>query len=463
MAKKLLLADDSITIQKVIKLTLSESDFDVTCVGNGEMALEGLPEIQPDIVLADVFMPRKSGYEVCEFIKNSPDYRHIPVILLVGTFEPFDKNEAARVKADGHLTKPFETAALVNLVNETLAKAAPASIPPLAATAQVPQAAVRQAAEPPMEPALDEDSLADLFRAPEMSGTASLAETFIGPNPILSSMDAVDDLFAPPVPQAPSGMGFGDSPVEPDADGLHLDLSAPMAPPEKPMVLDEFEVPAEEETEAGEPLPVIEEISLVPPAAPEPQALQEAEEVLELPAFPELAPKAPAMEVQEEGDLDAILTLPELPAPVGIPSEEDILGVFQVIRLDEILRRQKSMEEEIRAEAPAPTTYVLEAEEELVCEPEPAPAVVELPSEVEKEFFEPEVASPAPVVTPAAVPVAAAASAGLDEGLVERIARMVVEQLSEKVVREVVWEVVPDLAELLIRQEMERMKKEGRI
>ena len=140
MAHKLLLADDSITIQKVVSLTFAEEDFDVTCVGNGEIALEKIREARPDIILADIFMPRKTGYEVCEFVKSSPLYQHIPVILLVGTFEPFDKNEAARVRSDGYLTKPFETTALVKLVRQTLAKAGPAPAAPPAPPARAAEA-----------------------------------------------------------------------------------------------------------------------------------------------------------------------------------------------------------------------------------------------------------------------------------------------------------------------------------
>jgi CheY-like chemotaxis protein len=107
--RKLLLADDSVTIQKVIDLTFSDEGIEVTTVSNGELALSKLEEIQPDIVLADIFMPGRNGYEVCEHIKRDARYRHIPVLLLVGSFEPFDEAEARRVGADDYLTKPFQS------------------------------------------------------------------------------------------------------------------------------------------------------------------------------------------------------------------------------------------------------------------------------------------------------------------------------------------------------------------
>jgi CheY-like chemotaxis protein len=107
--RKLLLADDSVTIQKVVDLTFSDEGIEVTTVSNGEQAILKLEEMQPDIVLADIFMPGRSGYEVCEHIKRDERFRHIPVMLLVGSFEPFDEAEARRVGADDYLTKPFQS------------------------------------------------------------------------------------------------------------------------------------------------------------------------------------------------------------------------------------------------------------------------------------------------------------------------------------------------------------------
>jgi CheY-like chemotaxis protein len=119
--KKILLADDSITIQKVVELTFSEGEYQVVCVGNGAQALRKVQEIKPDIVLLDVIMPEKNGYEVCEQIKRSPATSGIPVLLLTGTFEPFDKKRADQAGADGHLTKPFESQVLVSRVEELIA------------------------------------------------------------------------------------------------------------------------------------------------------------------------------------------------------------------------------------------------------------------------------------------------------------------------------------------------------
>ena len=107
--RKLLLADDSATIQKVIDLTFADEGVRVVAVGNGQDAIDQLLELEPDIVLADVFMPSPDGYEVCRYVKTHEKLKHIPVMLLVGSFEPFDEAEARRVGADDILTKPFQS------------------------------------------------------------------------------------------------------------------------------------------------------------------------------------------------------------------------------------------------------------------------------------------------------------------------------------------------------------------
>jgi CheY-like chemotaxis protein len=107
--RKLLLADDSITIQKVVDLTFVDEGVTVLCVNNGREAIEQLSDFAPDIVLADVLMPEVNGYELCQYIKTNDDFKHIPVMLLVGSFEPFDEEEARRVGANDTLTKPFQS------------------------------------------------------------------------------------------------------------------------------------------------------------------------------------------------------------------------------------------------------------------------------------------------------------------------------------------------------------------
>ena len=113
---KLLLADDSVTIQRVVELTFSGEDVQVVTVGDGEQAIARIPIELPDIVLADIGMPKRSGYDVAAFVKGRADLSHIPVLLLAGAFEPVDENRAQQVRSDGVLVKPFEPQQVISRV-----------------------------------------------------------------------------------------------------------------------------------------------------------------------------------------------------------------------------------------------------------------------------------------------------------------------------------------------------------
>jgi CheY-like chemotaxis protein len=121
---KILVADDNSNIQKMVGLALKDQGIDVVAVGNGEAAVRKISDIRPDLVLADVFMPVRNGYEVCQYVKSDPSLAHIPVILLVGAFDPLDEQEAQRVGADGVLKKPFVPPdPLISMVKSALQRA----------------------------------------------------------------------------------------------------------------------------------------------------------------------------------------------------------------------------------------------------------------------------------------------------------------------------------------------------
>jgi CheY-like chemotaxis protein len=124
MARTILLADDSVTIQKVVELTFMDEDYEVVAVGNGDEAIAKLDEVSPDLVIADVHMPGASGYEVCRAAKErNPD---LPVMLLVGTFEAFQADDAQAAGADAHLKKPFDSQELLRRVEDLLGAVAEA-------------------------------------------------------------------------------------------------------------------------------------------------------------------------------------------------------------------------------------------------------------------------------------------------------------------------------------------------
>src|SRR5919206_1481423 len=121
--RTLLLADDSVTIQRVIELTFADEDVKVIAVSDGDQAIARLEASPPDIVLADIGMPGKNGYEVAQYIRQSPKLSHIPVVLLTGAFEPVDQARVTEAGCDGVLAKPFEPQLVIGRVKELLANA----------------------------------------------------------------------------------------------------------------------------------------------------------------------------------------------------------------------------------------------------------------------------------------------------------------------------------------------------
>lgn len=129
MPHHLLLADDSVTIQRVIKLTFADEDVDVMTVGDGDQAVAAIDNAPPDIVLADVAMPGRSGYDVAQHIRDTPRLAHIPVVLLTGAFEPVDEARASQVGCDAVLAKPFEPELVISRVRELLSRPRAAAVP----------------------------------------------------------------------------------------------------------------------------------------------------------------------------------------------------------------------------------------------------------------------------------------------------------------------------------------------
>lgn len=154
---RILVADDNTNIQKMVTLAFQERGVDVVAVGNGEAAVRRIPDANPDLVLADVFMPVRNGYEVCEFVKKDSRFAQVPVILLVGAFDPLDEREARRVGADGVLKKPFVPPdPLIAMVMSALEK----NPKVMAEWAKQKEAAAAAAAPPPL-PVLENPAKAE--------------------------------------------------------------------------------------------------------------------------------------------------------------------------------------------------------------------------------------------------------------------------------------------------------------
>jgi CheY-like chemotaxis protein len=258
---KLLLADDSVTIQRVIELTFADENVQVVAVGDGQQAIDRIKADRPDIVLADIGMPERDGYDVASFVKSTPEFSHIPVLLLTGAFEPVDEARARSVGADGVLVKPFEPQMVIARVRELLnhtsdTPAAPALVAarPLSAAATSappakPVSSVGTAELDRLEPEApaggSRDALEDYFDRldaalasmstappPLMEEAApfdlpSMNAPSSGPTPeiVLNSGNVLSAPPAPPKPPAPAPVRLADAPVA---------IPAPAPPPVPP-------------------------------------------------------------------------------------------------------------------------------------------------------------------------------------------------------------------------------------
>ena len=120
---RILLADDSPHAQRMGERILREEGFEVVSITDGETALLRLADVDPDLILADVFLPGKSGFDICRYVKSNPRHRHARVVLTAGMLEPFDEDEARRAGCDAILKKPFEASVVVETIRPLLHEA----------------------------------------------------------------------------------------------------------------------------------------------------------------------------------------------------------------------------------------------------------------------------------------------------------------------------------------------------
>jgi CheY-like chemotaxis protein len=229
MKRRLLLADDSVTIQRVIELTFADEDIDVVAVGDGDAALARLEADPPDIVLADVGMPGRDGYDIALHVHETPSLAHIPVVLLIGALQPLDERRTKESGCAGVLVKPFEPSLVIARVHELLNQKAaaqgdaPADGPALPALAPEPALAAAAHEVPPEDPARTPDEyfaqLDAAFAAfegygdaapPESPGAQLLASQVPPPGEERAGADAAWS-GAADEPSAPRGLTMADA------------------------------------------------------------------------------------------------------------------------------------------------------------------------------------------------------------------------------------------------------------
>jgi CheY-like chemotaxis protein len=477
--RKMLLADDSITIQKVIDLTFADEGMQVTTVSNGEQAIQRLEEIAPDIVLADIFMPGRTGYEVCEHIKQSERFSHIPVMLLVGSFEPFDETEARRVGADDFLTKPFQS--IRQLVNKVAALLGAADDERTTRDLTMPAAAAAAAQTEKRGVEPTELSMADT--APLPAGMMGDSERATDAGKDRADHASFDDEMI----EAAPGNSFG-RPGGSDFDS-RLAATAPLAASE----FEELRLNPADDIASRQ---MQETIGYFEPPPVMPEAKSES-----APAARQAVP-ASQMAHAAAAD-DALLDLGEFDPPPATAEADDFILDLQYEA--PAPRRMQPEAAPLTEDAPPPfaETDILAGDEEEMVEAAPQAtefgeaqsATAQAESAELAQAQEPQMAEPeAPLQeTMAAVALGlaeppraemtavaagsedhastlsassapdAAASISMEQlppELIDAIARRVVEQMSERVVQEIAWEVVPQLAELLIKRRLEEERKQ---
>lgn len=532
MSARILVADDSVTIQKVVELTFSKEDFTLIQARSGEEALRKAKEARPDLILLDLVMPDKNGYDVCIALRADPMLRTVPIILLAGTFESFDQQRGTQAGANDFVTKPFESQVLIGKVKQLLfskavdarsAAGAPKSpteaptvrIPPPPPRPEPPTRVVPPPSDEPLPPrpalaAPSQDDMWQLLDSPSSSiPPAAPAAVSEAPGEL-----RLEELTAPAAPASPEGPSL-------DLDSLDLE-SVESAP--APLVAEAPAVPAAVEEiqslpeslslddllgsgsgvptsaprldgPAGEPA-TFEAVFELPPMETPPLPMVEAgkgepptlsvEDLLGSPAPAPAGDEAAALDFRDL-DLTALpeepaaekqaLSVPaqpeaafDLEASIGLPLEEsapqvspDLLEETPV-RIDALdflpsvqnLEETPGLAEAAPPELPAEIPPVQAMEEKVSAEAAAAMAALDetafLGAAAAVEETAPPLRAEAPAIDMAA----------MREEVTARVAHDLTRELSEKLLErfeKIVWEVVPDLAELLITKEIERIRK----
>ena len=399
MSRTILLADDSLTIQKVVELTFADTEYEVVAVSSGDDLLQRLPEVRPDLVICDVIMPGRDGYDVCQEIKSSSDFLHLPVILLTGTFEPFDRDRAIAVGCSEIITKPFEAKKLIDAV-ERLATT-PAAPPPSAVDTQ--SIGPEDFSAPDADDELDDTKVSQEFGPGEVVAEDAPA------------VDPVDEIAA----ETP----LAEQAVEPPQDEFELgdDIGG--------LELDTTELP-----DVDAPL----EIDEFGDSTPDPAKTLAADDF------------AAIMETEEVGTVNDVAEPVLAEEPFIDAGAED--EVFPSEEEDVELAPPKEVEPDSSLTTPIDVAAVM-AEHQ----PEVVPAMsneVEESSNDAKDDADTQDFGDKP---PAQEAPEEAGGIGLSDDDVDRIARRLLELASDRI-EHIAWDVIPDMAEVVVRERVRELE-----
>ncbi|MFC1855246.1 PleD family two-component system response regulator [Thermodesulfobacteriota bacterium] len=421
MPKKLLVADDSLTIQKVIELIFeNDQGVELINVSNGEEAIAKAKEISPDLILLDADMPDKSGYEVSKEITADPNLKDVPVILMISKYKEVNESDISAAGAADHIVKPFGGEDLVNKVNAIVGV------------------------------------------SEKLSEDISLSEEAEG----VETLDV--EIEVPEVAEADEAIELG-KPEEVEALEVEEEAIEAEEIPDDDLSFSAIEeISSEEEEEKGVAdwsVASVEDISetedLILEEEPEALVLEEAVEAEEVEAeeawdvseFSASEGEQP-LELEEVGEESAIEAGTEEPEEAWDvdefkSSEEEAVEAEEVEALEieeEAVEAEDVEALEIEEEAvEAEEVEALEIEEEAV-EAEDVEAL-----EIEEEAVEADIDVDS---------VKDAVSAKLTDIISDEFVKNIANEVVRDVIENVVWEVVPELAERLIKEEIERLKNE---
>lgn len=402
MSKRILLADDSAAARTSVEQTLGTSDYQILTAEDGRSAMEQINTLRPHLVLVHAMLPEIDGYEVCRQVKETPDTSHIPVLLLTGTFEPFDINRAKEVRYDGFVTKPVDGPEFLALVARCIDHAVYPAADPVPEEAPEPDIPLETEVEAPEVAKIQGDTAED--------GTGG------GPDAMLDRIfpeQTVED-FSP--------------------DGETVTLA---------------------ESSEEDFFSIVESAETVTECGTEPDQSGAAGSTAEKNGGETVAEHKKPEGSDEDSDLSWFLRKYEEKQQSADVETEELPPDSPTAVEDEAL--STTAENALTAADPfnVETDNDAPAGEELTIGTEPEPRADE-ENEPEKEAVEP---LPFGVETP--VTDQTAAPVELDDQQLERISRRVVELLSESVVREVAWETVPEIAERLIRERIRDIEAEA--
>ncbi len=411
MSRTILLADDSLTIQKVVELTFADTDYEVVAVSSGDELLQRLPECRPDLVICDVIMPGRDGYEVCQEIKSNADFLHVPVILLTGTFEPFDRDRALAVGCSEIITKPFEARKLLEAVDR-LSGTPGAAPPPAPSTGEAPVLDVEVTPPPPMDAPKEADFAGDQMELEDTAVTTDDERSDTGFVAIsVDDSDVVISTEEEITQRTEDGQtGFEHALDEPAAEGeppVLPDVAAPLDAEAFTEAPDAAETLAA--TDFSEMVETTEDEVFVDPQPPGPAEDPFPADAADEEAFPNEGLKYEESATAGE-DIDSSMTTP--------------------INVEAVMAEQPPEERETSAEIEVEST---EADM----------------SDADTQDITEQVSPPEHADEPE--------STGLSDEDVDRIARRLLELAGDRI-EHIAWDVIPDMAELVVRERVQEIE-----